>query len=90
MADMGGVRGVQVWRGHRLGREASATFIPVRTVLSSDASVSSAQCSGEGRSCRGAVSCSILLKLKQPCQGCKCSETPRPLTLQDPVAVTRS
>lgn len=31
---MGDVRWVRVGRGRRLGREASATFIPVHTVLS--------------------------------------------------------
>lgn len=49
-------------------------------------------CCGEGRSRRGAASSTFLLKpeQEQPCQGAKGSEIPRPLTLQDPVAVKGS
>lgn len=40
---MGDVRWVRVGRGRRLGREASATFIPVHTVLSGALAVAASE-----------------------------------------------
>lgn len=71
MAEMGNVRGVQVWRGRRLGGEASATFLPARTGLGSPAMLAMLQ----GR-CRRKEGCCFLLKPEQPALlGLRVSET---------------